>query len=382
MIRKFMPLMIAAMAVLSCRYVNVNPATNLKAPKYTGSLPIEQIKLPYGFKINVFAENIENARSMDISPSGVLFVGTRSAGKVYAVVDLDGNHSADTVYTIASGLHMPNGVAYRDGDLYVAEVNRILKFEQIEDHLEHPGKPVVVYDKYPDKEWHGWKYIAFGPDDKLYVPVGAPCNVCEEEDEIFASITRLDPDGDNMEIVQHGIRNTVGFTWHPESKELWFTDNGRDWMGDDAPECELNYAPVDGMHFGFPYCHQGDIPDKDFGKEKSCDEFTSPACKLGPHVAPLGLEFYTGTMFPKEYKNRLLIAQHGSWNRTKPIGYRVMQVILDGNKVIGYESFAEGWLQGEKAWGRPVDIEIMTDGSVLVSDDYAHVIYRITYEGS
>lgn len=365
--------------ILNCKYISVNPATNLKAPKYSGNLPLQQIKLPPGFEIDVYAENITNARSMTLSPSGILFVGTRSAGNVYAIVDIDQDHRADTVYTIASNLNMPNGVAYRDGHLYVAEVSRILKFENIESNLGSAVAPKVVFDKYPDKEWHGWKYIAFGPDDKLYVPVGAPCNVCDEENEIFASITRINPDGSDFEIVQHGIRNTVGFTWHPDTDELWFTDNGRDWMGDDAPECELNYAPQDGMHFGFPYCHQGDIPDKDFGKLHSCAEFTPPALKLGPHVAPLGLEFYTGTMFPPEFKNRILIAQHGSWNRSEPIGYRVMQVVFNGKDIIEHSAFAEGWLQGGKAWGRPVDIEIMQDGSVLVSDDYAHVIYRITY---
>ena len=237
-------------------------------------------------------------------------------------------------------------------------------------------------EDYPSSRHHGWKYIAFGPDGKLYVPVGAPCNICESKDPQYASITRINQDGTGKEIVQEGVRNTVGFTWHPETKEMWFTDNGRDWMGDDMPACELNHAPKDGMHFGYPYCHQGDTPDKDFGKDRSCDEFTAPVQNLGAHTAPLGVEFYTGKMFPAEYKNQIIIAEHGSWNREKKIGYRLMLVKLDGNKAISYEPFAEGWLdeEADKAWGRPVDLEFLPDGSMLVSDDFADVIYRISYQ--
>ena len=279
---------------LSCKLNTINPATKLKAPKYSGALPLDKIMLPEGFEIGVYTENIKNARSMDLSPNGTLFVGTRGEGAVYAVVDVDGDYHSDTTYVLAEGLNMPNGVAFMDGDLYVAEINRILKFEQIEDNLGNPGTPVVVFDGYPDKKWHGWKYIAFGPDGKLYVPVGAPCNVCDEDNEIFASITRINRDGTGLEIVQHGIRNTVGFTWHPETKELWFTDNGRDWLSDETPECELNHASEDGMHFGFPYCHQGDSLDPKFGEGKDCSEYTAPLQNMGPHVAPLGLEFYTG----------------------------------------------------------------------------------------
>ncbi|HUR30259.1 MAG TPA: PQQ-dependent sugar dehydrogenase, partial [Saprospiraceae bacterium] len=241
-----------------------------------------------------------------------------------------------------------------------------------------PKKEIFV-DDYPDKEHHGWKYIAFGPDGYLYVPVGAPCNICESDDEIFATITRINMSTKQKEIVHRGIRNTVGFTWHPQSHEMWFTDNGGDRMGDDIPACELNYAPKDGMHFGFPYCHQGDLPDPQLGKNRSCDEFTPPIQKLGPHVAPLGIEFYTGNSFPEEYRNQIFIAEHGSWDRSVPIGYRVMMVRLEGNKPVSYEPFAEGWLQDGNAWGRPVDIEIMQDGSMLVSDDKAGVVYRISY---
>jgi glucose/arabinose dehydrogenase len=345
-------------------------------------LPLDKIKLPDGFKIDVFAEDVKNARSLCLSPNGTLFVGTRTEGDVYALVDEDGDFHADKKYVLAEKLDMPNGVAFKDGDLYVAEVSRIIKFENIEANLDNPPKPVVVFDKYPDESHHGWKYIAFGPDEKLYVPVGAPCNICNPEDEIFCSITRLNPDGTNMEVVQHGIRNTVGFDWHPVTGDLWFTDNGRDWMGDDMPACELNHAPKEDMHFGYPFCHQGDTPDPEFGKLRDCKEFTQPVQNLGPHVAPLGIEFYTGDMFPAKFKNQPLFAEHGSWNRSTPIGYRVMMVKLDDQfRSQGYIPFAEGWLQNGEPWGRPVDLEVMPDGSMLVSDDFADAIYRIYYGG-
>ncbi|MFZ6010961.1 MAG: PQQ-dependent sugar dehydrogenase [Bacteroidota bacterium] len=349
---------------------------------YYKSLPLDKIKLPAGFKIAVYAE-VENARSMAWSPSGVLYVGNRDKDKVYAVKDTDGDFKADKKWVLASGLNMPNGVAFKDGDLYIAEVNRILKFAGIESKLGNPGKPDVVKDDYPTESHHGWKYIAFGPDGKLYVPVGAPCNICEPDDEVFASITRLNADGSGREVFAHGVRNTVGFTWHPDTKELWFTDNGRDLMGDEVPNCELNYAPKAGMHFGYPYCHEGSIKDPEFGAKRACKDFVAPVQKLGPHVAPLGLKFYTGSMFPAEYKNQLFIAKHGSWNRSKKIGYDVSLVKIKDNKAVGYETFASGWLEDatQKVWGRPVDVIILPDGSMLVSDDQANVIYRITYQG-
>jgi len=343
-------------------------------------LSLDKIKLPAGFRIEVYADNLSNARSMDLSPSGVLYVGTRDVGNVYAVKDTNGDFKADKKWDIASGLKMPNGVAFKDGDLYVAEISRILKYPGIESNLDQP-KNEIFFDDYPDKEHHGWKYIDFGPDGNLYVPVGAPCNICESEDEVFGTITRINMATRTREIVQRGIRNSVGIAWHPETKELWFTDNGGDWLGEDMPACELNYAPEEGMHFGFPYCHQGDFPDPKLGKKHSCSEYTPPAEKLGAHVAPLGLEFYTGTMFPAEYRNQIFIAEHGSWNRNKPSGYRVMLVKLENNKVVSQTVFAEGWLDGGAAWGRPVDIELLPDGSMLVSDDYANVIYRISYSG-
>lgn len=347
-------------------------------------LPLDKIKLPAGFKITTYAEGITNARSMALSPDGTLFVGTRDEGSVYALKDTNGDMKADKQYTLAKGLKMPNGVAFRDGALYVAEVNRIIRFDNIEANLDNPPAYKVVYDKYPTETHHGWKYIAFGPDGKLYVPVGAPCNICKSEKEVYASITRMNADGTGMEVVQHGIRNSVGFAWHPQTKELWFTENGRDMMGDEVPGCELNHATKDGMDFGYPYFHQGNIPDPEFGKGKKAADYTAPAQILGPHVAPLGMKFYTGNQFPDEYKNQIFIAEHGSWNRSKKIGYRIMMVTLDANqKATSYKPFAEGWLMEaqDDAWGRPVDIQWMPDGSMLISDDYANAIYRISYAG-
>lgn len=354
------------------------------SPVYTGKLPIDKIKLPPGFKIGVYAENLANARSLCLSPSGTLFVSTREKGSVYALRDTNGDFVADLYYTLASGLRMPNGVAFRNGSLFVAEISRILRFDDIENQLANPPKPVVVFDKYPTDEHHGWKYIAFGPDDKLYVPVGAPCNICEPENPIYCTITRLDVDNPREpEIVQRGIRNTVGFTWHPLTKELWFTDNGRDWLGDDLPACELNHAPKPGMHFGYPYCHQGDFKDPKFGDKRPCSDFTAPTQNLGAHVAPLGLEIYSGNNFPETYRHQVFIAEHGSWNRSKKSGYQISLVKLDTNgKSQSYEPFASGWLQpGESVWGRPVDLEHLPDGSLLISDDYGDAVYRIWYEG-
>jgi len=345
-----------------------------------GDLPVDLIQLPAGFHIDFYAQDVENARSMALSPNGTLFVGSRTAGRVHALVDNDGDKRADRKYVIATGLNMPNGVAFRDGALYVAEIHRVLKFDHIEKNLDEPPVPTVVNDSFPNKEWHGWKFIRFGPDGKLYVPVGAPCNVCERPNTLFASITRMEPDGSDLEIYAQGIRNTVGFDWHPQTNELWFTDNGRDMLGDDLPPDELNRAQQGGMHFGFPYCHGRDIADPKFGRKHSCNEFNAPAQELGPHVASLGMRFYTGDMFPDEYRNQIIIAEHGSWNRSKKIGYRLMLVRLNGNQPVSYEVFAQGWKQGEQVWGRPVDIQQMPDGSLLVSDDYAGAIYRIFYE--
>jgi glucose/arabinose dehydrogenase len=261
----------------------------------------------------------------------------------------------------------------------VAEISRILRFDAIERDLRNPPAPVVVSDRFPTDEHHGWKYIAFGPDGRLYVPVGAPCNVCVREEPIYASITRLDPASGEVEIYAEGVRNTVGFDWHPETGVLWFTDNGRDWMGDDRPADELNRAPQKGLHFGFPYCHGEGIADPEYGSGTSCEDFVRPAITLGPHVAALGMTFYRGRMFPAGYRGQIFIAEHGSWNRSTPIGYRITRVRLEGRRAVSYEVFAEGWLQGESAWGRPVDVLEMPDGALLISDDRAGAIYRISY---
>jgi glucose/arabinose dehydrogenase len=349
----------------------------------SAKLPLDRIKLPPGFEIAVFAE-VDNARTLAISPSGIVYAGNRNGDNVYAVQDTNGDFKADKKWVIARGLNSPNGVAFRDGTLYIAEISRIIKFPDIEKRLDNPGKPVVVTDEYPSESHHGWKYIAFGPDGKLYVPVGAPCNICDRKEDIFASITRINADGSGREIYARGIRNTVGFTWHPQTKELWFTDNGRDMMGDNTPNCELNRAPQKGLHFGYPYCHEGSIKDPEFGDKRSCSEFVPPVQKLGPHVAPLGLKFYTGEMFPASYRNQLFVARHGSWNRSKKIGYDIALVKIQNNKSQGLETFATGWLdeQSQKAWGRPVDILVLQDGSILVSDDTANVIYRISFKQS
>jgi glucose/arabinose dehydrogenase len=341
-------------------------------------VPLERLKLPPGFKISVFADEVPNARSLALGAKGTVFVGTRSEGNVYALRDNDGDGKADEKFTLARGLRMPNGVAFRGGALYVAEISRILRFDDIEAKLANPPAPAVVYDKLPRESHHGWKFIAFGPDGLLYIPVGAPCNVCEREDP-YAAITRLDVQSGKLDVFARGVRNSVGFDWHPDSETLWFTDNGRDMMGDDVPSCELNHAPKAGMHFGFPFCHQGDVADPEFGKARKCSEFTPPAQNVGPHVAPLGMRFYTGKMFPAEYRNRAFVALHGSWNRSEKSGYKVMTATIRNGKVEKYEPFIEGWLEGQSNWGRPVDVLGLPDGSLLLSDDGADVIYRITY---
>ncbi len=349
-----------------------------------GAAPdLSGIRLPEGFAIEVFAADVPNARSMVLGDEGTLFVGTRKDGRVWALPtrrDADGSYAAGgEPLAIASGLNSPNGVAFRDGALYVAEISRIIKYPGIESRLTDPPPPRVIRDDYPTATHHGWKYIAFGPDGKLYVPIGAPCNICDEPG--FAVITRINPDGSDREVFARGVRNTVGFTWHPLTGEMWFTDNGRDWMGDDLPPCELNHAPEAGMHFGYPYCHGADVKDPEFGAGVDCGDYAAPARELGPHVAPLGVKFYTGTAWPEQWRNQVFIAEHGSWNRSEKIGYRVMLVRLEGDRAVSYEPFAEGWLQDGEVSGRPVDLLVLPDGSMLVSDDKAGAIYRITWQG-
>ncbi len=339
---------------------------------------LDLIKLPAGFKIEIYAEGVENARQMVRGDRGTIFVGSRRAGKVWALSDTNGDQRADQVREIDSGLNMPSGVEFRDGALFVGANDRILRYDNIEAILHRPPEPVVVTDVLPAKKHHGWKYLRFGPDDMLYIPVGLPCNSCQRDG--FGQIRRMHPDGSGMEVFAIGIRNSVGLAFHPQNGQLWFTDNGVDRLGDDMPADKLNHAPKKGMHFGIPYCHQGDVLDKKFGKGKSCSDYTAPAAKLDPHGAALGLAFYTGEMFPAEYQNRLFIAQHGSWNRSKKSGYQilVLDVQADG-KVVEQKVFASGWLENEKSWGRPNDVLVMPDGALLVSDDAEGVIYRISY---
>ncbi len=360
----------ALVALLS--YCSVTPVSSQESF-------LRNISMPPGFHIAVYAKDVKGARSLSLGARGTVFVGSREAGKVYALTGREGAKTAEHVTVIASGLNMPNGVAFRDGALYVAEVNRILRYNKIEEQMSTPPPAVVVNDTFPKDRHHGWKFIAFGPDGLLYVPVGAPCNKCEREDSRYASIMRMKPDGSGLEIFASGVRNTVGFDWHPQTKELWFTDNGADWMGDDTPPDELNRASRKGLNFGFPYCHAGDISDPKFGHKHPCSEFEPPAIKLGPHVAALGMRFYTGSMFPESYRNQIFIAEHGSWNRTIPIGYRVTLVRLQDGRAVKYETFAEGWLSGLMTRGRPVDVLVMRDGALLVSDDRADMIYRISY---
>ncbi len=340
---------------------------------------LDKIKLPDGFKIEVYAE-IPDARSLCVSPNGTVFVGTRK-DKVYAITDENHDGKADKVYVISNGLNAPNGVAFRNGSLYIGTISVIYRIDSIESKLSTPAAPVVVYDKYPTSTHHGNKFIAFGPDGKLYVPVGAPCNICDSP-KPYASMTRINPDGTGFEIYASGIRNSVGFAWNPLTKQLWFTDNGRDELGDDIPSDELNNAKQAGMHFGYPYCHEGDILDAEYGKGKNCSDYTPPVKKLGAHVASLGMRFYTGNMFPADYKNAIFIAEHGSWNRTALVGYRVVVAKMDSSGALSDPvPFAEGWLQNlTSVNGRPVDVQVLEDGSMLVSDDYKGLVYRISYK--
>jgi glucose/arabinose dehydrogenase len=339
-------------------------------------LPVSRLKLPPGFAIEVFAR-VPNARQMALGKN-TLFVGSMREGKVHAI-PLRGERKP---VVIAEGLSMPVGVAFRDGDLYVSAVSRILRLRDIEARLNQPPRPEVVSSAWPGDPHHGWKFIAFGPDGKLYVPVGAPCNICEPDPDKFALVSRLDLGSGKVEVVARGVRNSVGFDWHPQSGELWFTDNGRDWLGDDAPPDELNRASRLGQHFGYPYCHGGTIADPEFGKARRCAEFVAPVQNLGAHVAALGMRFYTGKQFPARYQNAIFIAEHGSWNRSSKTGYRVSVVRLQDKRAVSHEPFVSGWLEGGSAWGRPADVLVMPDGSLLVSDDHAGAIYRVVYRGN
>jgi glucose/arabinose dehydrogenase len=355
------------------------------APHMTGrsakELPVDTLKVPAGFKVEVWAEGIPEARSLALGDKGTVFVSNRISKNVYAVVDNGGKRE---VKQVLKGLNSPNGITFSKGTLYVAERDKITAYEGIEGKLDNPGEGRVVAENLdPDKQpGHFWKYLAMGPDGKLYFNHGSPQNITMPT-YIQASILRVDPKTGVVENFAQGVRNSVGFDWNPKTKHLWFTEHGRDWLGDDMPSDELNVAPRAGMHFGFPYCHQGDTLDPEYGKQRSCKEFTPPALKLGGHVAPLGMKFYTGKQFPADYQGNILLARHGSWNRTTKQGYDVIRVVVDGDKVVKSEPFVTGFLQDEKAdppmWGRPVDLLVMKDGSVLFSDDYNGILYRVSY---
>lgn len=427
-------LLVAAAGFLTAPLFGGSAAAQVNVPRdpHPSSLPLHEIVLPPGFEITLVSDAVPRAREIAEGSRGTIFVGTRGDDKVYALRDRDGDGRAEDVRVILSGLNDPNGVAVRGEDLYVAEIHRVTKYERIEDWLDAKAagedaganggaggagaasrapdakggatnrekprglfgwgrKPKqvaalraqVVRGDLPRETWHGQKFIAFGPDGRLYVPVGAPCNVCEKSDPRYASLLAMNPDGSGLEVYARGIRNTVGFDWHPETGELWFTDNGRDELGDDLPSDELNRATKPGEHFGFPYCHAGDVKDPEFGRERGCGEFTPPAWKLGAHVAALGMSCYGGTAFPQEYQGDIYIAEHGSWNRTAPSGYRVVRVVVENGRAVREEPFASGWLRagGNEAWGRPVHVFETRAGDLLVSDDRAGAVYRIRARG-
>jgi len=358
----------------------------LDAPDHNPrQLPLSRIELPPGFAISLYASEVPSAREMSLSPSGVLYVGSRDAGNVYALLDNNADLYADELITLARDKWLPVGVCFHEGALYYSEVDGIYRFNDIEAHLKQP-KVAELVTRLPDREHHGWKFIRFGPDGKLYVPVGVPCNVCETKDP-FGAILRMDTNGKNQQVVARGMRNTVGFAWQPGTGIMYWTDNGRDLLGNDLPPDELNRIAAGSAvgekapHYGFPYWHGRSTRDPEFGKQHQASEFVLPVQELGPHVAALGMRFCESAMFPPQYRGAIFIAEHGSWNRDKKLGYRISMVTLDaaGNST-GYSVFCQGWLQpGEKVWGRPADVEFMPDGSLLVSDDYAGCIYRITY---
>jgi glucose/arabinose dehydrogenase len=341
---------------------------------------LKDVVLPAGFRIDFYARPVRGARSLALSPSGIVYVGTRTRGVVYALVDSNRDGVADRVKTIASGLDQPNGIAFLNGALYVAEASRIVRFDSIDSRLDNPPEPVVVFDSFPPAVHHSWKYLAIGPDSMLYVSVGSPFNVGIPDDARYATIMRVRLDGTGGEVFADGVRNSVGFDWNPSTHDLWFTDNGRDWLGDNLPPDELNCAPRPGLNFGYPYRFGKNVPDPEYGSRAvSSTVFTPSALDLGPHVASLGMKFYTGSMFPEPYRRRVFIAEHGSWNRTSPIGYRLATALVQGNSASDYKVFAEGWLKGMTAWGRPVDVLVTPDGALLVSDDKAGAVYRISY---
>jgi glucose/arabinose dehydrogenase len=349
-------------------------------PTAADKLPIEKLKAPKGFKIELYAAGVGNARTLRQGDKGTVFVGSRLLDKVYAIVDKGEKREVKPIY---SGLYRPNGLAFKDGVLYIAELSRISKVEKIEDNLDNPPKPVVIYDDLPKDEAHGWKFLTIGPDDKLYFQVGAPCNICMPS-PAHAQIRRINLDGSGAEVVARGIRQIVGMDFSPITKQLYFTENSRDWLSEDIPEEKLNRLTQPGKdNFGYPYCHQGNIADQEFGWGHSCDEFTKPIALLGPHTAALGMRFYTGNTFPSEYRNAIFIARHGSWNRTKKIGGDIVVAKLsEDGAVKSIEPFITGFIENNNYVGRPADVEFVKDGSMLISDDFNGAVYRVTYSST
>jgi glucose/arabinose dehydrogenase len=352
------------------------------AGRPASELPLDKLKVPAGFKVEVWAEGVPEARSLALGDKGTVFVGNRNLSDVYAIVERGGSRE---VKKILSGLSSPNGVAFSKGTLFIAERHRITRYDGIENSLDSPPQPKVVIDNLdPTKQpGHFWKFLALGPDGKLYFNIGAPGNIVMPT-YMQAAIKRVDPNSGIMEDVAYGVRNSVGFDWHPKTKDLWFTNHARDWISDDLPNDTLHRVSRKPVHFGYPFCHQGDFLDPEYGKGRSCKEFAPPAAKLGAHIAPLGMRFYTGSMFPAEYRDNIFIAMHGSWNRTTKQGYNVMRVVVGPNGGVKMTPFLEGFLTDPSAdppmWGRPVDVLVMRDGSMLVSDDYNGIIYRVSYK--
>lgn len=356
------------------------PNTPPPLPTPAARLPLDKLHVPAGFKVEVFASGLANARSMAVGDKGTVFVGSRLVDKVYAITNADGK---EAVKVIASGLHRPNGVAYHKGSLYVAELSKVWRYDNIEANLDSPPKPVLIYDDLPADEAHGWKFIGIGPDEKLYVPIGSPGNILLPP-PTHAQIRRMDLDGKNVEKVAIGVRNSVGFDWNPVNGDFYFSNNGRDWVSEDIPEDTLHRVPAGTkttMNFGFPFCHQGNFTDPEFGWGHSCSDFDKPTALMGPHVATLGLRFYTGDMFPSSYKNAMFLARHGSWNRTQKLGGDVVVVKLkEDGSVASVEPFMTGFLENNKYNGRPVDVQMLKDGSLLVSDDWNGAVWRVSYQ--
>ena len=359
----------------------LHPIAPILTGRQASELPVDKLKVPAGFKVEVWAEGIPEARSLALGDKGTVFVSNRNLKDVYAISDQGGKR---TVAKVLKGLNSPNGVAFAGGTLYVAERHRITAYEGIEDKLANPGEPRVVIDNLDPSQQagHFWKFLAMGPDGKLYYNVGSPGNIVMPA-YYQATINRVDPRTGVTEVYARGVRNSVGFDWDPRTKELWFTNHARDWVSDELPHDTLHHAAKKGMDFGYPFCHQGDLLDPEFGKGRACSEFDKPAANLGAHIAPLGMRFYTGSMFPAEYRNSMFIAMHGSWNRTTKQGYSVMRATVDSSGKVTLQPFLEGFLQDAKAdppmWGRPVDVLVMKDGALLVSDDYNGIVYRVSY---